>query len=458
MSSQTLQQTIESKKLSAGWSHDEQGRLIFQTASPSVYQEDYEEMSFNPPSQNKPGTVLKCRISLKRDKVDVESDHFISWDTNTTDATNYPTFYNDALSQVQSIYFQFNDGSTKISFADNNAIFNAFQEYFCELLKEGKSVTLAYKKFMANLTSFSSGVTVTSAASKHFYLWLNPLINFKNLITTGSVEYVDVTLQFAAAPTDANNALRICKSSTTSAAYKQNVITFDNVAYGRTFTRLRDSALIPRNYFNDGSSVIIVQRVDELVVSGISWNTPGTDRFTKKLSEISKSEVQSLKAFVVKAGTLAYNDASAGIKYSGPNYITWARKELFGTEKLKLDFTANIPQNQWKLKNYMNETYQMRYGVDPPEFITDYTASPHIPYFGLLTHIPFDHVKIAEQHSELVTHIDPQTTDITLECAGAVGTECDVHIWAIVYEYYKLVQVKNNKGEVVGVEVKLIEK
>jgi hypothetical protein len=458
MSSQTLQQTIETKKLSGGWSHDEQGRLIFQTAAPSVYQQDYEEMSFNPPSNNKPGNVLKCSVSLTSDDVDVESDHFISWDINTTDATNYPIFYNDALSQVQSLTYQFNDTTVKIPFADNNAIFNAYHEYYCELLKEGKSVTLAYNKFMSNLTSFSSGVTVTSASGKHFYLWLNPFINFKNLIANSAVNHVDITLQFTAAPTDANNALRICKSSTTSAAYKANAITFDNVHYGRTFTRIRDKALIPRNNFNDGASVIVVQRVDETVVQGISWNTAGTDRFTKKLSELSKDNVQSLKAFVVKAGTLAYNDASAGIKYSGPNYITWSRKELFG-DKLMLDFTANVPQNQWKLKNYMNEIHQMRYGVDPPEFITDYTASPHVPYFDILTRIPFDHVKIAEQHSELVTYIDPKITDydITLECAGAVGTECDVHIWAIVYEYYSLVPVKDNKGVTVSLDVKRIK-
>lgn len=412
---------------------DMQHNPIFQTSRPNPLQQDFRNNPFVPSFDVKPGTVPICDVNFESSDLIEEQFQHIKFDVSTLDAVNHPTFPNDALSVIGSINFELNGGNDRLIWESNDAIHMLFKDWILENTGFNIPVAMFLRQWRRELFTYL-GVTVTDASPQTMYLPLAPFMPFlKDIPINGLLNAMRIRLGFRVVPTDAKDACLIARSNTTSAAYNSS-IRFNNISFCRQYRIVRDrrTVLIP-----DLKTVLMPIPQFDISPFDMSWNVVGTDRKEIKLSELSRrKDIHHVDAYVRKNET-AYNAASAGMKYSGAQFITYKIRELFG-ERRELDFTSTVADNAKKLQAHEIDTYVKRWGVYPASELIDQSINNLAKYYVPMTSVYFDDIKIEKGHNEVINTLNSDDNDylLTFECAGAVGADCELVIVVYYYDKY----------------------
>jgi hypothetical protein len=211
------------------------------------------------------------------------------------------------------------------------------------------------------------GTQVTNVATRRFYVPLHIFLPFLHnvVVNSGLSSQIKLTVYYANPVTDANSHALIAKSNTTSSAY--NTCTFNNIYYMRRYRIVRDlkSTLIPKL-----SNVRLLQPAFERKTYSQAWNS-GATPISFKVSDITKRPyLQKLIVFVTKNVT-AYNDAAAGLKYSGFNYIKHKKVRLNTGNNETLDYISTDDSDH-QLRAHEIKMHRRTYGNDLP--VSCYTA------------------------------------------------------------------------------------
>jgi hypothetical protein len=277
------------------------------------------------------------------------------------------------------------------------------------------------------------GTQVTNVATRRFYVPLHIFLPFLHnvVVNSGLSSQIKLTVYYANPVTDANSHALIAKSNTTSSAY--NTCTFNNIYYMRRYRIVRDlkSTLIPKL-----SNVRLLQPAFERKTYSQAWNS-GATPISFKVSDITKRPyLQKLIVFVIKNVT-AYNDAAAGLKYSGFNYIKHKKVRLNTGNNETLDYISTDDSDH-QLRAHEIKMHRRTYGNDLP--VSCYTAGDALTTTFLnMTEILFDDIVIENSHAEVVNQMNPNFEDYEITLAPGTSaslTSATITVLAVHYDRF----------------------
>jgi hypothetical protein len=133
----------------------------------------------------------------------------------------------------------------------------------------------------------------------------------------------------------------------------------------------------------------------------------------------------------------AYNDATAGLKYSGFNYIKHKKVRLNTGNNETLDF-IDTDDSDHQLRAHEIVTHRRSYANDLP--VTCYTAADAFTtQFLYMTEIQFDDIVIENSHAEVVNQMNPNFEDYQITLApgtSASFTSANIVVLAVHYDRY----------------------
>jgi hypothetical protein len=409
---------------------------------PTFYQEDPSFCASTPATAVLPGNNVLFDVKFNNKNISYEDHAYLRFTVATTDATNSLTPKFDAFSFIDYIKLEVNRGSDKIELNGNDTIMAFVTRWVKEKVSEDRDALQFLADFRnAGLTDTSySGTQITSTTSQTYFLPLMPFFPFLfKYISNGVLGDVRITLRFVANPSDPVNMCKLgLLSNTTAPAYTQ-LVTFNNISYHRCFKIIRDLRTV---ISADWNTVLVPHKQYDVVTYPIaSWTNVGTDAIRNvKLSDMSKrSEIQRVHAFIRTIPT-AYNDASAGKKYSGTDYIGWKIRESFGDRNI-LDFTvAGNAFAKRRAQSYELMRQQQINGKILP--LNVITHSDNLPAYWLMnTTIDFDLIVNERDTNDVIntTSTDNSVIDyyFDFECSGAVSSSpCELVVMVEYYDEY----------------------
>ena len=414
---------------------------IFFMKGPNAYQKDISHTSFSPSSSSL-GQKVTCDVSLKSRLTTEELNHYISFNISTADATNHPTFLKDSLSMCDYIEIIYNRGREKLIWDDHDAIVNTVWEWVKRHCGSRGSDVYQFMRDWRNELNTVAGTQVTNAASQRFYVPLTPFLDV--LVNTISSNFInDIRIIWRAAPTPADsiaaNKLGII-SNTTSAAYDSDCSITD-IQFRRHYNELGD----PRTSLMPNLKDVIVPILKHQIITyeNISWTTAVTDSKQFKISDIGKRPLAQDLVVFVRARPAAYNTSTLGECNSGSAYIKWSITELQG-ERRKLSF-LNADNNSVAaeatrlLQAFEIEHHRNEYGMDGPIELHS-QSTDLVKYYGAMTTIPLNWIKIEREHRDVVNTVDTSVVDydVTLQCAEtSTSANSDLVVMLRYYDLYR---------------------
>jgi hypothetical protein len=411
---------------------DMQHAPIFYTPAGALTQENQKAVAFTPVSNLTPGSNTTCEIKVNYTTMQEDLRGYVIFDCSTSDGTNFPTFIKDGMNCINYLEVEINNSSEKLTIKNRDE----FDLYISEYIKTFQNSNCTPAQLLADWrrdVSTFAGTQVTNAATRRFYIPLHIFLPFLYgvVVNTGLLSQLKLTIYFANPVTDANSHAAIALSNTTASAY--NTCTFNNVYYMRRYRIVRDtkSTLIPKL-----SNVRLLVPAFERKVYTQAWNS-GAAQISFKVSDITKRPyLQKLVVFVTKNVT-AYNDATAGLKYSGFNYIKHKKVRLNTGNNETLDF-IDTDDSDHQLRAHEIVTHRRSYANDLP--VTCYTAADAFTtQFLYMTEIQFDDIVIENSHAEVVNQMNPNFEDYQITLApgtSASFTSANIVVLAVHYDRY----------------------
>lgn len=393
----------------------------------------FEHSLFNPSTNIKPGQKIEVVLDYNSKNLELDRGNYIYFEMSTTDDTNHCTFLDDAYTIIDYVDLEINGSKDRIKVDGQIPI------------RLNRSTTLRYsanrisQKRAESDVDFNSlaGVEVTDAAPQAFYFNLFDIIpQFKNMVMGKVIKKLKCAIHFAAPPVSAADAVKICKSNTTSAAYT-SAVSFNNVLFLRAFDIVEDVssiALPPLDLVT-----IPIPSYEIQVYDNQSWTNVGTDYIRLQLNDkFNLKDVQDIGVIIEKNAS-AFNDASSQLHHGGFNYVKYSLQEKFG-ERNEISFLANTTDSTRRLRNFEIDYQYRQYGEDLPlEFFTN-TTTMNRTIFSNATIIPFNVIRNdnPEQHLMVNTlDLSKQNYELEIQCAGSVGASCKVSVIIKYYDMYK---------------------
>jgi hypothetical protein len=226
-------------------------------------------------------------------------------------------------------------------------------------------------------------------------------------------------------------------------AYTSTTILFSNITFMRIFAIINDNRLLayPENW------VYNVRKVHQMSKPAISWNVPGTDTLTFKLSEVTRDvNIEYLSVFLYPTGLVTtYDDANIQF-YSGPAYISHSYKSLSDTSVDVTKFSGSANAERQKLyqlfghKAHFNDVdYDVNWiGNDANKWL-----------LPSRTKIYFDFTDRYTSHDDAVAinNVNFEDFEIKLTCEQALSTTCEVLIYAHTKRPHVPSGSKSNKSD-----------
>ncbi|MDP2193604.1 MAG: hypothetical protein Q8K36_03665, partial [Alphaproteobacteria bacterium] len=385
------------------------------------------------PVTSLPGNTVTLNTKFNSKDFELERHQFVAFDMTTTDGTNHLTLYNDCASLIDFIELEINNGSEKLSY--DKPAFVELQR--CEQFKEYAN-RIAEKRSESDVEyNTIAGVQVTDAVAQSFKINLFDVFPMlKDHVMKGFINDVKITIRFTPAPSNAKDACLIGRSNTTANAYSRASVTFDNIRLVRVFDIIRDGTIYSRPNIGPKGARILQPYYEVYKVEGINWNVVGNQQKIKINDHFKRSKTSRILAYLT-VNASAYNASTAQKKYSGYNYIKWRLAETTGDRK-ELSFLSGSEDSTARLRNFEIAYQKSKYGEDLP--IEVYTNSTDLNKYLLVnTIIPFNMVDISNQIYDTITLLDTAQAyyEVTFECAGAISTDCDLHVICESYEEYE---------------------
>lgn len=296
---------------------------------------------------------------------------------------------------------------------------------------------LEYMQIFREEDTTFNGISIATAASHDFLIPVYPIIDFieNNAGVYSGIQSFAFEFRFRNVPSNADLHTKWASSGTNATAYTQTGIEFQDICLRQVQTRVQMQALqITRPI----SSTYLPLRwaSKDFAFNG---SVAGTKSSIIKISEIHKQPwVQDIRFFWVPDRT-TFNDADAGIRYSGYQYFTW-KISLSGAEsEFKLDFTDTTEQYRVRfLKDLELNWQKLRFNNRLP--IAEYGASPSGLTQHFLTHsvIPLNFE--FQDHSngaEIINMWDTNIRDLDLVVRNEqILPEGGVGTLTVVVSYY----------------------
>jgi len=308
---------------------------VYTQSTPSLYDIKVDSMT---PLTATPGSNVSLSLTFNKSVINVQQNNemLFMFDLSSADGTNVMTIQN-ILGLLKSISISINDGE-EIKVNSGIQIKSLFSDFLRDNAKN-----LYSKLQLTRSTEWVDGTFtgITPSTDKRCYVDLFALYpSLRGFIShEKGIRSMKFTFEFASIPSSAGDAGLICVSSTTSNAYNSSV-SFKNCSLLRMITRINDSALLAQP--TGDKHLMLVNRSDLKVVSGVDWNTIGNEYSFKVSDYCKKANLKSVKcAFYNRSGTSAYNSVSSEKLYSGAKYISFKIGEIGGATDYSLDLRGD---------------------------------------------------------------------------------------------------------------------
>lgn len=363
--------------------------------------------------------------------LELEKAWLIRLKTLTSDTTNHPTFMSDILPAIRSIELRCNDSQKTWKYE---------KDFELALLKNERLKEFGDRLFEKRAESDNefnglSGVQVTNTTPQYFYINLFDLFpQFKDQCLHGIIPKIRIIIEFKDEPESAKDAVMICKSNTTSNAFTKDKMTFTDIEFLRVYEIVKDISML-------SIPPLDLVRFDIPAFEHEEYPMAGTlgEKKSVNIADVFKlNNFKKIFAWYVP-DAVAYNDATAGMRYSGNAYLNWAIEEKNGgTNRKKLSFLSDTIDNKRRLRNYEIERHRKTYGNDLPISVHANTDNWN-KYFLFMTEIYFDEVENSDNTYETFPDYNSHTKDytITFELAAALGAGT-IHLCAMKNEFYKI--------------------
>ena len=212
-------------------------------------------------------------------------------------------------------------------------------------------------------------------------------------------------------------------SNTNANAYGAN-ISYNNISVNLLLDNVQDARLL-KNVFD---TQLFMSKWETKIFTQ-SWTNVGTDMLMLDLNSVwgHHSKIMGVLIFIQNNAIPAYNDATAGLFYSGQNYIA---TNVTSNSTLIVNFaTPNvISQTRNQELRYLQDFNKRRYGVDLPLEVVANTANLASVY-SPMTYIDLSDVKVDEHDEYPVSGVSNYVKDISINiyCAGSVASSANIY-------------------------------
>lgn len=383
------------------------------------------------PSSISPGGSTSIMIKINPRGYEEEREHFVVYDVANNSASQTVTFKRGPLTHWSEIHLTVQNSRDKVEVLSVDQLIELYSEY---ALNRGLNV---YEDlfFVRNEFDTFNGITVTNGTPQTFYLSLAPILDFGRTVlrdptNKNSILDIKIDLKANPAPSNAKEHCLIAQSSTTSAAYTKDNITYQNIRFVRHYAVINDPRLIVSSLLSD---VKIRQEhfktETKTVRTGTTWNIGDSVNF--KLSDILKRSGIQYIVPVVRKNASAYNDADAQKEFSGFNYI-YKYRQLFG-DKLTVDYTNIRLREKQEIAKYYSDFGRKQLPAEVWKNTNDLNK-----FWLRMGRINFDNMIVENAH-EIVHETDStnEDYDITLYANANTGSDCDVVVVMVYCEEFE---------------------
>lgn len=383
------------------------------------------------PSSITPGGSTVINVKINPRGWEQEECHFLVYEVVNNSALQTCTFKRGPLTHWENITLTIQNSRDKLEITSRDQLIELYNEW---ALNRGLNV---YEDlfFVRNEFSTFNGITVTNGTPQTFYLSLAPILDFaktclRNPDDTKSITDIKIDLKATPAPSTAKEACQIALSSTTSACYTKDFITYQNIRFVRQYTVLNDPRLVVSALLSDVPIRHEHFKVETKTVRSGSWNVGDSVNF--KLSDVLKRSGIQYIVPVVRVNASAYNEATSQKEYSGYLNVGYKYRQLFG-DKLTVDMTDARFLRKRELEKYSNEFGRKQL----PQNV--WLNSDDLNKFYLrMGRINFDNIVVENAH-ELVRETDSvqEDYDITLYANANLGSDCDCVVIMVYNEEFE---------------------
>jgi hypothetical protein len=238
------------------------------------------------PKSVEPSTTTVIDVKFNSNKWEQELNQYFEYNVKNASATSAITFKNGALNHFHKIKLTPNNTENPIvieSLAQVRAIVSNFylKRYGLDIY-EGTS-------FVRNEFTTFNGITVPALSSVKFYYDLAPYLDWSKTTIRGAFSSLRIELEATPEPSNFLTASKYFLSSTTSAVYTNDNITFENINYVRQFAIIQNPNLLVGFLNADKPVRKIHWKVYEYVKYTGSFRASQGDSYNCKLSDIRKA-------------------------------------------------------------------------------------------------------------------------------------------------------------------------
>lgn len=390
-------------------------------------------------SNVKPGATVSFNINYNSPDWEQEYRHYFYYGITNASTTDTITFKRGPIDHFEQIVITINDSSQTITLK-NPAIREITSDWFLnEGLKMYQGRYFCFEEF-----STFNGVSIAPNTTHYFYFPLDYLLSFAGTCIKGEIRNIKFDLTVLSEQSNAQNANKFCYSSSALNLWTQANISLVNLTYLRNFVLIYNPSLyvkligsLPSNVPLEHFTLNVPQ--EKVLYTG-TWMTG--QNFVIKASDIWKGNRIQNFSFYVRTLATGFNDATACLEYSGPNYLGWKVRQLnLGGNEKTLDLTD--PRRQ---KNYAIKQYSLKYGrQQAPQAIWDTPSEQMTKYLIRMTHIDFDWLQEEQMHEvERMTDTNNSDWEITIVALGDVGANCQLVCCPVVSETYNYAKVQDS--------------
>lgn len=380
------------------------------------------------PKSINPGTTTVIDVKFNSNNWEQEINHYLTYDVKNA-GTSAITFKNGTLNHFHKMKIMPNGSNIALEIDNLATIRLITANYY---LKQYGLDIFEGTSFIRNEFNTFAGITVPAGSSVKFYNNLAPIIDWSKTTIRGQISSLRIELEATPEPSDLKGQGKICVSSTTSPAYTQSDITFENISYIRQFAIIQNPALLVGFLSADKPVRKVQYKVYEYIKFVGAWRASLNSAYDTKLSDIRKSD--RIQYLGVSARPIAsnYNDPECCKEYSGYHWIGYKYRQLNTSEEYELDMTDKRILREHEIQQYHNEYGKFK--QIPTEFFTD---ANHLftKYYLPMTKINFDHLQEISDH-EVIRYTSSNKHDYDMEffANGEVGDNVELVFRMVVAE------------------------
>ena len=407
-----------------------EGKNIYVVNKVQLEERNYQ---FTVPSASTPaGTQTRITLTWPSTLSNYRiNDMYMTWQAVNTSTTVSPTFRNLFVGLLDSVKLLVNQTECHY-LQDRYMVLSAVQdylrnygqhEYFNQLQRFRNETGKTCVGDSIPLATVPGTPPVTTNGVQYFALPITVLFPYlRGMIVNKNIRQLDVEVVWARDTQSLVNAGYIV--SNTNADPIGTNISYNNIRMNLLMSNVQDARLLKNVY----PTQLFMSKWETKVFTQ-SWNVPGVDALSLDLNSVwgQHNKIMGVLIFIQNNAIPAYNDATAGLFYSGHNYIA---VNVSSNSQLIVNFSTPLTVSSTRTQQlrYDLDFNKRRYGKELPLEVVNNTSQIANVY-SPVTYIDLSDVTVDQEDEYPVSGISNYVKDISidLQCVSAVAPQSNIY-------------------------------